>query len=321
MSSDRQAEALATPSATREAGIVKALVEANSLLRSAYSIATREGRETYWEGFTAKVKDALDRQLPIVNAINAVLSDEPDRFETTLTHAKVAETNPNGRIPSMSDEDKAGLVEPSLAHQRAEETLCTCGAAGSGEGHTDWCPWLSSEWHKLDSAINLPSPAIAEGLEDGWLEHDGNGCPVAPETIVDIKIRNGNICEGSQAGVWYWPHSDIQLGDIIAYRVVSPAIAEGLEEIEGLLAGITPGPWWSEGEYSASEFGCGIIAVNVDAGPPPGNPTRGMVAYATGILPEDEERCVANAAFIARAPEIVRTLLAEVKRLSPGAGK
>jgi len=24
--------------------------------------------------------------------------------------------------------------------QQREERLCTCGAAGSGEGHTDWCP-------------------------------------------------------------------------------------------------------------------------------------------------------------------------------------
>jgi hypothetical protein len=46
------------------------LVEANQLLRSAYSIATRKGEETYWTGFVARVKDALDRQLPMVNAIN-----------------------------------------------------------------------------------------------------------------------------------------------------------------------------------------------------------------------------------------------------------
>lgn len=30
--------------------------------------------------------------------------------------------------------DAAGII------QRAEERLCECGAAGSGEGHTDWCP-------------------------------------------------------------------------------------------------------------------------------------------------------------------------------------
>lgn len=29
--------------------------------------------------------------------------------------------------------------------QRQEEKTCTCGAAGSGEGHTDWCDWLDVE--------------------------------------------------------------------------------------------------------------------------------------------------------------------------------
>lgn len=33
------------------------------------------------------------------------------------------------------------------AYQRAEEHSCTCGAAGSGEGHTDWCKWLETPWH------------------------------------------------------------------------------------------------------------------------------------------------------------------------------
>lgn len=36
-------------------------------------------------------------------------------------------------IAAMKD-DPAGRL------QRAEERACTCGAAGSGEGHTEWCP-------------------------------------------------------------------------------------------------------------------------------------------------------------------------------------
>lgn len=31
-------------------------------------------------------------------------------------------------------------MDPALKIQREEERLCECGAAGSGEGHTDWCP-------------------------------------------------------------------------------------------------------------------------------------------------------------------------------------
>lgn len=32
------------------------------------------------------------------------------------------------------------LIDPAIKLQRAEERACQCGAAGSGEGHTDWCP-------------------------------------------------------------------------------------------------------------------------------------------------------------------------------------
>lgn len=31
-------------------------------------------------------------------------------------------------------------MDPAIKLQRAEERACECGAAGSGEGHTDWCP-------------------------------------------------------------------------------------------------------------------------------------------------------------------------------------
>lgn len=31
-------------------------------------------------------------------------------------------------------------MDAAIKLQRMEERLCECGAAGSGEGHTDWCP-------------------------------------------------------------------------------------------------------------------------------------------------------------------------------------
>lgn len=30
-------------------------------------------------------------------------------------------------------------LDPAIKLQRAEERACQCGAAGSGEGHADWC--------------------------------------------------------------------------------------------------------------------------------------------------------------------------------------
>lgn len=59
------------------------------------------------------------------------------------------------------------VADPASMLQRAEEHLCECGAAGSGEGHTDWCPWLKSSWRAWGDAVNASAyiPAAAELLK------------------------------------------------------------------------------------------------------------------------------------------------------------
>lgn len=70
----------------------------------------------------------------------------------------------------------------------------------------------------------------------------------------------------------------------------------------------TPGPWWTDGEYSADECGVAVIAARTDCGPLPGNPTRGMVAFVSELLPENADRATANARLIAAAPELLEAL-------------
>jgi hypothetical protein len=67
----------------------------------------------------------------------------------------------------------------------------------------------------------------------------------------------------------------------------------------------TPGPWWTNGKYNGQEMGCAIIAANVDCGPLPGNPTRGMVAWSSAILNTKARECEANARLIAAAPDLL----------------
>lgn len=78
----------------------------------------------------------------------------------------------------------------------------------------------------------------------------------------------------------------------------------------------TPGPWWTDAEYSEEECGIAIIAANTDCGPLPGNPTRGMVAWASELLLKNAAQCEANARLIAAAPELL-AVLQEIAAINP----
>lgn len=77
----------------------------------------------------------------------------------------------------------------------------------------------------------------------------------------------------------------------------------------------TGGPWWTDGKYSVDECGVAIIAARTDCGPMPGNPTRGMAAWASEILPENADRCEANARRIARLPDLEAAYIEAVRAL------
>lgn len=50
-----------------------------------------------------------------------------------------------------------------------------------------------------------------------WIKHDGGPCPVAPETMVDVKTNDGR--DMSRCAGWFeWKHVG-GYGDIIAYRI------------------------------------------------------------------------------------------------------
>ena len=77
----------------------------------------------------------------------------------------------------------------------------------------------------------------------------------------------------------------------------------------------TPGPWWTDSRYNEDEMGCHIIAASADCSPPPGNPTRGMVAWASEILNTEARRCEANARRIANVPKMEDWIIAAAARI------
>lgn len=56
-----------------------------------------------------------------------------------------------------------------------------------------------------------------------WIEHNGDTCPVDPETVVEVCLRGGRLgLNGTRkAGEWYWGGNGGS--SITKYRIVTPA--------------------------------------------------------------------------------------------------
>lgn len=86
---------------------------------------------------------------------------------------------------------------------------------GELEKHVDL---IRSGWVELEQAgCRKEDTQVA----DGWIAWAGghrDEWPVAGETFVDVKMRNGRICHGFCAQVHHWDHRALE-SDIIAYRI------------------------------------------------------------------------------------------------------
>ena len=157
-------------------------------------------------------------------------------------------------------------------------------------------PWEPEEFRApgyvatpSDHAIATILNAVSEGKLINRASRD--------EMLAQVRRGEGFATAGAEAS-WI---SDSEAG---VYDTDAPdPIAAARAMIEPL-TGYTPGPWWTSGKYSGREMGCSIIAANPSAGPAPGNPTRGQVAFATAILNTDARRCEGDARLIAAAPDL-----------------
>ena len=53
-----------------------------------------------------------------------------------------------------------------------------------------------------------------------WIKWHGGECPVPPETLVELKLRNGQRHAASYAICYDWRHDDVD-ADIVEYRIVT----------------------------------------------------------------------------------------------------
>lgn len=84
-------------------------------------------------------------------------------------------------------------------------------------------------WFPISLTIGRTVTKCAEGYRtrrplptSNWLSHHDGECPVPPETVVEVRLRNGQSRPISPARRFRWEHYDDF--DIIAYRIVNPEL-------------------------------------------------------------------------------------------------
>lgn len=93
----------------------------------------------------------------------------------------------------------------------------------------------------IDGVEYKPVETLPE-IPEGFIRHDGGGCPVDGETIVDICWPDGAISYGKQAGAFGWTRcrkDNAVSGEILAYKVHKPTVMIGdvecpVADVEGL---------------------------------------------------------------------------------------
>lgn len=73
----------------------------------------------------------------------------------------------------------------------------------------------------------FPDVAAWRFSKDGWIEHDGKGCPVAAGTRVEVRYREprstdrNRAFEAKEGELWTWPNRPNYnaANDIVAYRL------------------------------------------------------------------------------------------------------
>ena len=89
----------------------------------------------------------------------------------------------------------------------------------TGKGRQD----IEKAIHELQLLLELRYPSTDGGVKneygDGWIEWHGGECPVGPEAVGSIKLRNGEFITTSiKLNRFEWRHIENN-NDIIAYRL------------------------------------------------------------------------------------------------------
>lgn len=116
-----------------------------------------------------------------------------------------------------------------------------CESCGLPTGHDEagqytedgvvWCLVCRPADHPTEAEIeagDVDAVDRARAAADGWVEWKGGECPLHPDALVEVRLRNESEPEPDTVSSWRWSYDTDPLeadSDIVAYRLVKPARA------------------------------------------------------------------------------------------------
>lgn len=94
-------------------------------------------------------------------------------------------------------------------------------------GHLSYLPVLKEADFYLDKVVELSELPKVDNNDiteenDSWIEHDGTFIPLSETTLIDVKLRNGEIFNRIISRYICWLKSadeEYQDSDVVAYRI------------------------------------------------------------------------------------------------------
>ena len=143
------------------------------------------------EGWSRLAPDQRQALEVIQDKVARILNGDPDyadNWHDIAGYSRLVEDRLNARAAAMAkwDEPVSGFAAPTA---------------------------ITDEIARPRAAGEQQAP------EAGWIEWTGGACPVPGFTLVDVRLRGGDVRVARSASLWHWTDEG-QDSDVIAYRLL-----------------------------------------------------------------------------------------------------
>lgn len=181
-------------------------------------------KEYYGDGY----EDSSVCRFRLDGVVYIAIEDPGDGYRSSMRDLVIAnDANMKNAFPAI---DVVGRHRTSGEYGRVDDVLELVDAVTGKvvlevgtDNVDDYYPGFVSSFHPENMATNAEVVAVeaaAEVAANGGIEWKGGECPVAAETMVQIRAEFGPGDEPSAAGAWQWDHDRPVRDQITAYRVV-----------------------------------------------------------------------------------------------------